>query len=527
MKKNKITIVLIGVLAALMLFYSCTEDFSTINTDPNNPTDVPAVNILVHAIWVGINREIGSGWMTHTYLGPWSQIMAKIQYIDEGRYIFRPTNINGFWNWTYQSELKDLKIVEDKAKAKGFDGVEAAARIMKAYFFLRTTDLWGDVPYSEALGGDTEANLTPAYDTQQSIYSAIITELKACDALLADADADQLANGDPMFSGSADGWRKFCNSILLRMYMRMSGVDATTAQAGVEEVYTDGNYIASNADNATLGVDGVKPYRNGLMETLETRTDQGSSRTMIDLLNGFNDPRIHIYAQDIDDDYGKGQYDGPDDVYVGQINGDEGVGPNQSTISLLGVPVAYDADRAYQIFTYAEVCFLFAEAALNGWSVGGDAETWYELGITASMEQWSALANASPMAGYAPDEATITQAEIDAYLDEDGVAYDANSAEEQILTQRWIALMPNGPQAYCLIRRTGYPAVIETYELPATAYPGDGVPLRFPYPTDESTLNNANLTAAKTGIRDSMFGKAVWWDTRTTKADGSARAGLD
>ncbi len=526
MKNNKIKIVLFGVLASLILFYSCTEDFTELNTNPNNPTDVPAVNILVHAIATGINREVGSGWLTHTYLGPWSQIMAKIQYIDEGRYIYRPTSINYFWNGSYNSELKDLQIVEDKAKDKGFTALEAAARIMKAYFFHRHTDIFGDVPYSEALKGDTDGILSPKYDSQQSIYSDLISELKACDAMLAGADAGVLPDGDVVYYGDVDGWRKFANSLLLRMYMRMSGADPATAQAGIEEVYAAGNYIQSNADNATLDIDGEKPYRNGLMETLETRTDQGSSRTMIDILLERNDPRIHIYAQDIDDDYGKGQYDGPDDVYVGQINGDLGSGPDQSTISLLGVPIAYDADRPYQLLTYAEVCFIFAEAAHKGWNVG-DAQTWYEDGITASMEQWSALALASPMAGYAPDEAEITQAEITAYLAEDEVAWDASKGEELILTQRWIAVMPHGAQAFALVRRTGYPAVIESYELPATAYPGLGVPLRWPYPTDEENLNAANLAPAKAGIHDNMYGKPVWWDTRTTKADGSPRPGID
>lgn len=525
MKKNKIKIALFCSLVLVILISSCTEDFSTINTDPNEPTDVPAVNILVSACNEGIDREVGEGWMTHTYLGPWSQIMAKIQYIDEGRYTFRPDNIDGFWDNTYRSELKDLQIVIEKAQEKGFKDLEAAARILKVYFFHRITDLWGDVPYTEALKGD-EGELTPKYDTQQSIYTDLISELKAADGILATAEPDQLSKGDVIYGGDITGWRMFANSLLLRIYMRMSGADVTTAQAGIEEVYSDGNYIQSNADNATMSVDGAKPYRNGLMETLETRTDQGSSKTMVDLLNDRNDPRLAIYAQDIDDDYGKGLYDGPDTTFVGQINGDCGSGPDQSTISLLGVPIAYDPARPYQILTYAEVCFILAEAALKGWGVG-DAQTWYEEGITASMEQWSDLAQSSPMASYAPDAAEITQAEIDAYLEEDLVKWDASKAEELVLTQRWLALMPNGVQAFALVRRTGYPAAIESYELPCTAYSGLGVPLRFPYPLAEESRNGANLEEAKTGIHDAMYGKPVWWDTRTEKVNGETRPGIN
>jgi len=528
MKKYQIIKVLLCASVLLVLALSCTEDFNMLNVDPNDPTDVPATTVLTHAMNLGIDRELGDGWMNHTYLGCWSQLFAKIQYIDEDRYTFRPSNMNTFWNATYASELEDLKIVIDKAQEKGFADLEAVGRILKAYFFQRTTDLWGDIPYSEALRGATDGILSPKYDSQQSIYMDLISELKAAEAMLAGVEeADQLIKCDPIYGGSVIGWRKFANSLLLRVYMRMSGVDAATAQAGIEEIISGNKPIMeSNSDNCTMGVDGTKPYRNGLMEALETRTDQGSSRTMIDILIARNDPRLPIYAQDIDDDYGKGNYDGPDDVFVGQINGAEGAGPAQSTISLLGVPIAYDANRPYQIMSYADVCFILAEAAFKGWNAGGTAQAWYEAGIQASLEQWSELALASAMADFAVDAATITQAEIDAYLQEDLVQWNAANGMEQICTQRWLALFPNGPQAFSLVRRTGYPAVIESYELPATAYPGMGVPLRMPYPLDEEARNAANLAPAKAGIVQSMFGKPVWWDVRTTKADGTPRLGL-
>ena len=527
MKINQTKILLLCVSVLVILAISCTEDFNTLNVDPDNPTDVPATTLLTYAMSEGFDQELGDAWMNHTYLGCWSQLFAKIQYIDEDRYLFRAANINDFWWLNYARQLKDLKIVMEKSQELGFTDLEAVGKILTAYFFQRHTDVFGDVPYSEALKGD-EGILAPKFDSQQSIYTALISELKAAIAMLDDADGDQLVKADLIYGGDVGQWQKFANSILLRIYMRMSGVDAATAQAGIEAVVADGNYIMSNADNATMAVDGTKPYRNGLMEALDVRTDQGSSLTMITVLQERNDPRMPIYAQDIDDDFGKGpgNFDGPDTIFVGQINGDSGAGPVQSTISLLGVPIAYDADRPYQIFSYAEVCFILAEAAFKGWNAGGSAQTWYEEGVRASLEQWSDLALASPMAGFAPDEAEITAAEIDAYLQEGLVAWDAGNGLEQICTQRWIALFPNGVQAFSLVRRTGYPAFIETYELPETAYPGMGVPLRFPYPTDEESLNSDNLASAKAGIVDDMYGKPVWWDVRTTKADGGARLGL-
>jgi len=515
------------VSVLVVLFSSCTDDFNSLNVDPNNPTDVPATTLLSYAMHEGIDQELGEGWIHHTYLSCWSQLYAKIQYIDEDRYLFRGININTFWWTDYARHLKDLAIVIEKAKEKEYADMEGVARIMKAYFFQRTTDCWGDVPYTEALKGD-EGELSPVYDSQESIYMDLIAEIKAAVAMLNGADNDQLSKCDLIYGGDLDAWRKFGNSILLRMYMRISGVEPdSVAQAGLEEVVKSGIYIQSNADNATLAIDGTKPYRNGLMETLDTRTDQGCSRTMITLLDSLNDPRLPIYAQDIDDDYGKGEYDGPDTIFVGQPNGAAGAGPVQSTISLLGVPIAYDADRPYQILSYSDVCFILAEAALKGWNAGGSAQSWYEAGIEASCEQWSELALASPLAGYAKDAAEITSDEIAAYLQEPGVAYDAAIGQEQICTQRWLALYPNGVQAFSVFRRTGYPKEIESYELEATTYPDLGVPLRLPYPTDEEARNSANMAAAKAGIHDDMYGKPVWWDTRTTKADGTPRLGLD
>ncbi len=525
MMKNKMKYVLSGAFILLLLIAGCTDDFTDININPNNPVDVPPANILASSMRMMVENQKG-GWENHTYLGCWSQLFCKIQYIDEDRYIFRMSNINAFFDRPYVNELKDLDIVINKANASGFTAMEAVARILKAYGFQLLTDMFGDIPYSEALKADADpAILQPKYDSQQSIYMDIINEYKAAESMLAGVtDAGPLVRGDLIYGGNVDAWRKFANALLLRAYMRISGADPGAAQAGVAAL-AGKPMFTSNADNATMVVPGASPYKHGLFETLEARTDQGSSRTMIDLLKERNDPRLPIYAQDIDDDWAKGLF-GASNEYVGQINGDAGSGPDQSTISLLGVTIAYDEARPYQIFSFAELCFLMAEAAQKGYSVTGSAQEWYEAGVTASLQQWTALAKAGPLNAISAGDAEITTAEIDAYLADPMVAWNAANALELIYTQRWLALMPNGPEAFSLVRRTGYPAVIESYELPMTGYPGMGVPLRFPYGTNERARNADNLAPAEAGITSDMYGKALWWDTRTTKADGTPRLGL-
>lgn len=503
--KNKIKKWITFILLSIMAL-SCTEKFEVLNTNPNSPVDVPGINILANAAWRSVYRE-GYTMALHG-VSLWCQHFAKVQYLDEDRYAYREDNINSNWENSYSGELMDLKIVIDKAQDNDFPNLEAMGRILKARTFLRMTDLWGDIPYSEAFTG---TNITPAYDTQESIYMDLISELKLAVSLIdANAeDASLIASGDIIYSGDLAQWKKFANSLLLRIYIHISGVDPTTAQTGIETIVTDGNIFSSNDDDAQLNWLTDKAYWNPLYEWNFERTDFATSKTLIDLLEGRSDPRLPIYAQDIDADIGGGT-DGDETSYVGQINGDTGSGPQITTVSLIGEKPGYTTDQPQYMMTYAEVQFILAEAALKGWSVGGTAESYYNAGIEASMSKWG-----------------VTSADVTTYLSHLLVAYDDTKANEQIGTQKWLALYTQGIEAFTEVRRTGYPAVIESYELPATVYPGLGVPLRFPYPLSESSRNGANYDLATAGIHNDMYGKPLWWDTRTTKADGSARPGID
>ena len=526
------TSIYILLFISILLFSSCTDDFKTINSNPNAPTDVPVHANFSTGVRTGVEAGLGDEtWMNHTYLGCWSQLISKVQYIDEDKYLFRDSSVNNMFNFTYYSSLKDIQEVVEKAQEQGFPAIEAAARIMRAYFFMRKTDLFGAVPYTKALKGE-DGLTAPVYDSQEEIYlgeNGIISELKSAESILANnPDKTMLNKSDPVFNGDITGWRKFANSILLRAYMRISRVEPQKAQNGIENIMQNGKPIINdNVDNATLAMPGSKPYRNGMMEALETRTDQGVSKTMVNILKENNDPRLPIYAQDVDDNYGTGDYDGIDTSFVGYQNGSANEA-QLGNVSLLGIPIAYDSDRPYLLMTNAEVNFILAEAALKGWNVGGSAQDYYEDGIRASLNQWSRLAQNSPLPDIpgGADAAEITIDEIDSYLEQEAVTLSGSTEEKkaQIITQRWIAFMPNGPQAYSLVRRTGYPARIETKNIPpATPYPG--LPLRLPYPTDEMSRNSGNVQEVSQGITQRMYGKKVWWDTRTQLADGSDRPG--
>ncbi len=476
-----------ALLAVVLAFGGCTDEFESINTNPNSPVAVPAATILTNAT-IATAKHL-SGWLNHTYTALWSQMFAKVQYIDEDRYAFRPSNMNSFWSVSYLT-MKDLDIVVKQAGEEGFTNIEAVARILLAYNFLTATDLWGDIPYSEALTADQEGGTaTPVYDSQQAIYAGLLGDLAAANMLFdaAGDDLDALAGGDIVYSGDIAMWEKFANSLALRILMRMSAVDAATAKAGIEMIVAMGMPIfESNADDAQVVYLTGQSHWNPLFSANYTRTDFAMSSTMINVLQdaGRNDPRLPFYAQ-------------PrvaDDTYVGQPNGAVN-NPQISDVSLIGTDFGY-TNTAPQVFmSYAEVEFILAEAALNGWAVGTAAEH-YDAGIAASM-----------------DKVGVSGGDATTYMAESLVMYTGSPSAEQVGTQKWIALFPQGTEGFAEVRRTGYPSAL--VEPAGSAYPGDGLPRRFAYPEDEIAYNEANRAAAAAGITDDMYGKNVWWDLRT------------
>ncbi len=463
-----------------LTFSACDKGFDQLNIDPVSPTNVPAANILPAATVSSVGRLMGAS-MNLTYAALWAQQIAKIQYIDEDRYAYRPDAMDAHWQGLYSGPLMDFQVVIDKAVASGDKNMEAAGRIMKAYTFHNVTDLWGDVPYSEALRGTSDGIITPKYDAQSAIYADLLSELKKANDLLS---AGGTVRGDLIYGGNAMAWRKFANSLRLRLLTRISGVDAATAKAGIEEIFADqGKFpvFAGNSDDAQLTYLASQPYRNPIFENSVTRDDHGVSKTMMDMLTSKEDPRLSIYAKP----NATGQY-------VGQPNGALSQ-PNIATISRIGEKFRDAATAPLYIITYAEVMFAKAEAAARGWNVGGmSAKEAYETAVKASMDKHGATG-------------------AEAYLLKPGVNFDLASNKFQVIgEQKWLALYMQGIEAFSEYRRTGFPNTL--VEPAGSDFPGRGIPVRFPYPPMEQSLNGANFTQANTGVEQFLFGKKMWWD---------------
>ena len=546
MKYLKSQKIIPAIFLVIGLLSSCTKDFEEMNKSPNSPVDVPAINIFTNAVENSISLELGD-WIQHTYLGVWCQQWCKIQYIDEDRYM--PRDMSGYFNGPYTGGLKNLAIVMQKSTEEGNDRLLAAAKIMTVWNYMYLTDLWGDIPYSEALQGfNVDGTLHPTYDTQQAIYADLLVKLEEANVLLTGTTVN-FGSGDILFGGDPVLWRKFANSLKLRLLNRAAGTpwtftynmagtqadvittagaaalaDADTKIAAILSNPSQYPVFTSNDENAALAWPGL-PYRNPIFNTLFSRKDQAISETMVNWLEARVDPRLHIFGQPTPN-----SVETPPLDYVGFQNGRAITSAIFPEISMLGVPVAFTETAPSYVMCFDEVEFIKAEHYLR---VGNDAaaKTAYETGITASMERWGLAdgGTVSPSWGYAGDIhvlPTTFPVNYATYLANPLVAWAGTDPQkfQLINEQKWASMFGQGVQAYIDIRRTGFPERIFEYELEAAYYPNMGLPVRLQYALSEETYNTDNLTTAKTAQKveianEGMFStngiqSQIWWHTR-------------
>lgn len=460
---------------------ACDQGLTDLNENPNQPEEAAAEYLFTNAVEAAVGRATGSS-LNLDLTGLFVQHFAESRFSEEDRYIIGETPIQTHWTGFYAGPLQDLNEVVAKGEAEGRPNVQAMGMIMRAWTFQVVTDLWGDVGYSEALrirepGSTNFVRLDP----QAEIYAGLQAELRTAASLLSPTAA-RMGAADLLYRGDPEKWRRFANSLRLRMAMRQSDVNGTAAATEFADALSDGVFT-SNADNAVLwyladGTNGhpIYEYEN------TPRIDHAISSTMVDSLRNLADPRLPFYAKP-----------NAAGAYRGEIPGTTSDQPlNQ--ISRVGEWFAR-ADAPGYVMTYAEVLFLQAEAAQRGWIAGDPAEL-YRRGIRAAMEQFNLSGDAFT---------DIPSTAIDAYLAQARVAYNGLPS---IGLQKWIALYGNGPEAYAEWRRTGYPVLA-----PGPQAANDGrIPRRLRYPVSEESLNGANLQEAIARQGGAGLNDRVWWD---------------
>lgn len=505
------------LLASLLILtvQACDNDFEEINVNPNSPEQVPASLLMPTVIRSSVNEVAGLAWGFGNVV---MQYTAKIQFTNEDRYNWGPENnpYNNFYN-----ALRDVNNIILISEESGQNNYVAIAKIMRSWMFSFMTDAYGDVPFSEATSAKNDVNY-PVFDRQENIYSEVLADLIDANSLL--GSTNEPIEGDILFDGDIMKWRKFANSLRLRIHMRLSDrIDPSAAMQAIIANPDANPIITSNRDNAALQYLSDVPNQHPLYTTRSGSFDEYRlSENMEGILKSLNDPRLYAYSQPTNDS-GAGVI-GTTDDYQGVPNGlaDEealqyspsgdptkggsnfisrvGLMFSCSACTDLASPIAYQA----MLISYSEVQFILAEARERGFITTGTAEEYYINGIEGSFDYYESRLTI----GSFTDIAAIIQPE-DTYFVQEDVAYNGSQEErlEKIGTQKWLSLFFNGMEAWYDWRRTGYPEITPG---PAAFIPT--VPVRFIYPTDVQALNAENYQAAISIQGPDQITTRVWWD---------------
>ncbi|WP_114750744.1 SusD/RagB family nutrient-binding outer membrane lipoprotein [Pleomorphovibrio marinus] len=464
---------------------SCTEEFEEINTDPNNPTTISPALLLPNAIQVSVDRYWGHSTrfqrLNIDAAMCWIQHLARNIYINaEGDTYEVPLTISsGTWDNVYNGSLINLERMIELSSPDGEfpnRNYEGIAMTMKSFTFSYLTDVFGPIPYTEALKGAAEDRInSPKYDEMEVIYAGVLEELKIANERL--SVSGPVVNGDIMFEGDILRWKKFANSLRLKLANRQAAKKPAESRAIMQEILSDpATYpiFTSNEDFAQLFHSNLIGSRNKMFDVFSTRSDWNISSTLIDKLLELDDDRISAYALPLSDG-----------SFAGLPNGLTDEAAATFVASTIG-PRFLDAEAPSILMTYSELLFVLAEAAFDG-DIQGDATAYLEQAIAASFDQ-----NGVSM----PSDYMSRLGTID---------------KETIMTQKWIALFGQGVEAWTEYRRTGFPVMPSPH--PSAIFVNEGVlPTRIEYPPTEYSLNMSNLESGiqMLGGQDNMRSK-LWW----------------
>ena len=498
--KKFIQTVLFGFTMAMVLT-SCTKDFEKLNTPPTSVTTIDPVLLFSRVLRDGTFAE--GGELPNNKFGSWVQHWAGGQVVPVSRYLESSEDL--IWE-THYALIKDLKQINYELRGRESDpsgrSKLAIAKIYEISIWQRMTDLFGDIPYSQVTKTTDALQVTPAFDTQESIYTSLINDLNTAMGQLTDGD-ESYGTADFFYGGSIPRWRKFGNSLKLRLGFRLRYANPTLARTTVESAMGQSALLfTANTDNAAVPTfNNAQPVNaNPMLRQFLT----GSSdlrylgAALVSKLKEYNDPRLPLLAQPTLSSVRAGT---PDYVGLGVALTDAQLGQvirdNYSTASLsTWFSSAFTPIPAYAL-TYSEVSFFKAEAALLGWGASSaDAETFFKAGVSAAFQLAPYSINTLP-ATYTASALSFT-----------GLS-DAQKMDK-IQTQKWIHLFGRNYEAFAEWRRTGYPVLTPGSNQGST---NGNIPLRAIYSTREAQLNNANYTTAVSRLSngDSFLSK-VWWD---------------
>jgi hypothetical protein len=515
MKKANLNIAVAAVV--VLAINSCKKELLKTNTNPTATTagnyDPNFLLTTTQLMYTGSTDFGAENWQSE-----WGEIAGFIQhvasvntaYYSGDKYLNSVGNFGVYFSHAYiyqvQPAVELYQLTLGKAQ---YQNLHQMSRIMKALIFERITDIYGDIPYFQAGLGYYNRIYSPAYDKQQDIYTDLLKEVsEATDSL--DVNLDY-PTGDVFYSSFGTGqiteWKKFGYTLLLRMAMRLTKVDPTTAQLWVNKV--QGLTMSSNDDNAIVEHElGIETQNRDSWSIIgEDSADLKLCSTYIDSLQFNNDPRLPMMSEIFatGDTTSADQLGLPPGYILGGTNPLTDITQTPGYPSVLGMQgysrfndniLSYTAPNL--ILTYAESEFLLADAAKR-WGIG-DPGTHYQNGVLAAITQLAAFGDAS----------TISEDLAQAYYN--AHPYNDVNALNQINTQFWLCTVMNEYEAWSNWRRTGFPVLTPTNYLGNVT--GGTIPRRLEYPTSEKVTNGINYDAAVARLAggDLLTGR-MWWDT--------------
>lgn len=446
---KKINLYILSFLLVVFSLSSCEDYFGDINVDPDNPTIVTP-NVILPAVQARLAYAMGGD--ASRYTGLLTQHIDGVgrQFVVYQNYQILPSDLDGLWSNLYAGVLMDGRQIQTLSQESGYNHFNGIAKALEAYAFMFLTDMFGDIPYSEALQG-TGQFLQPKFDTQESVYNNIFSILDEAKTLLAMDDGGLAVGGaDLIYGGDANKWTKFCNVLEARGRLHLTKVDASNYQAALSAL-DRGGFIDSS-DDARFGFGSTAAEAAPWFQYLEQRTDTQVGDSYVALMNSLGDPREATYG------------------FPHTSEGDHPI---------------LKQDRNFPLLTYTEQMFIRAECLMQ---TGGDPADALNEAVTSSYVD----------AGLIPtgfDEEEEEQLYISST---DYVASLGSITMNVIATQKYIAMF-NDPEAFNDWRRTNVPNL--------TPNAGNQVPRKLPLAESEVL---ANTNAPNLGL-DEIF-TSVWWD---------------
>ncbi|MEV4883492.1 SusD/RagB family nutrient-binding outer membrane lipoprotein [Chitinophaga ginsengisegetis] len=530
---------LVATAALVTGMSACTKNFERYNTDDTGITDgqlgpdFNALGLYLKSAQMSILNFSGGG-DPNSY-----QVQQNLNADCFSGYFMTPnpfsssnnTNYGLVPGWNgeaykvgYLNVMSPVLKLRESGIDKNFPAVWAVAQIIQVTAMSRVTDIYGPIPYSRVGEGLSSV----PYDSQQDVYKRFFAQLDtATGSLRAQISSGtqlpfNFSNFDVVYNGNFPQWLRFANSLRLRLAMHIVKADPATAKLEAEKALNpaNGGVITDNADNMTVKVTG--DFTNPLVFIAKNWADIRIGASLQCYLTGYKDPRVSRYMDKATDPATglKGVYKG---IRIGSLVDK----PKYQTYSSLntedGASPAFTLKTPMQVMTAAEVYFLRAEATVRGWSnTGGSAQQLYEQGVTTSMAQWQVSAP-----GYLANDSS----HADAYTDPKNPVNNINSPStitikwnegdveakkmERIMTQKWLAMFPEGQEAWTEFRRTGYPKLFPVVNNNSGNTISTDVQIRrLPFPQNEYNTNPAAVAAAVQLLSTPADngGTRLWWD---------------